>query len=133
MPIERLCHSFPWSEKVMLSCFSERYINIQLKREEQTVGFYVAEFVAADMTLMDICVAPVFQGKGYGKILINHLIDLSREKHAESIFLEVRESNTSAIALYETVGFQKIDLRKNYYPTADGKEGAIVMKMELSN
>ena len=53
--------------------------------------------------------------------------------HAESLFLEVRVSNTRAIALYHSVGFQEISRRKGYYPTRDGREDAIVMqKLSLS-
>ena len=59
------------------------------------------------------------------------LLDLARWHHAERVFLEVRPSNTHAIALYDTMGFNEIGRRPNYYPGKRGREDALVMAIEL--
>ena len=79
------------------------------------------------MTLLNIAVAPANQGKGYGKKLMDAFLDMCEKAKAESAWLEVRESNHNAFGLYESIGFNEVDRRRNYYPTASGKEDAIIM------
>lgn len=127
MAIEEACHSFPWTVKTMQSCLTGRYYNAGIVLEDELVGFYVAEQVGPDHTLMDICVAPSYQGKGFAKQLMAHLMEQAHALGAENCFLEVRESNQNAIALYEQFDFTEIGMRKNYYPTKEGNEHAILM------
>ena len=63
--------------------------------------------------------------------LVMRLIDAARWHRAERIFLEVRPSNLAAQHIYETIGFNEIGRRPNYYPARNGREDAIVMAMEL--
>jgi ribosomal-protein-alanine N-acetyltransferase len=49
-----------------------------------------------------------------------------------TLWLEVRASNVAAIALYESLGFNEATIRRNYYPTADGREDAIIMALPVS-
>ncbi|WP_425415996.1 ribosomal protein S18-alanine N-acetyltransferase [Pseudoalteromonas qingdaonensis] len=129
MVIERACHSHPWSEKLMRSCLSGRYFCTGIFNDTKLLGFYVAEQAGPDITLMDICVAPSEQGQGLGKVLMQSLCDAALARNAELLFLEVRESNVAAIALYEGCGFIANGVRKKYYP--DG-EDATLMMCELS-
>ncbi|WP_440055275.1 ribosomal protein S18-alanine N-acetyltransferase [Pseudoalteromonas sp. T1lg65] len=131
MAIETACHAFPWTENTMRSCLHGRYFNCAATVENELVGFYIAEVAGPDHTLMDICVHPQWQGKGIAKQLLNELIARSEEMQAENIFLEVRASNRVAIALYEAAGFVEMGIRKNYYPTAQGNEDAILMALPL--
>ncbi|WP_158678972.1 ribosomal protein S18-alanine N-acetyltransferase [Pseudoalteromonas sp. T1lg75] len=126
MAIERACHSHPWSEKLMRSCLSGRYFCTGLFNDNKLLGFYVAEQAGPDITLMDICVAPSEQGQGLGKVLMRSLIKDSTARNAELMFLEVRESNVAAIALYEAYGFITNGVRKKYYP--DGEDALLMMK-----
>lgn len=61
--------------------------------------------------LLDIAVHPDFQGKGYGRALVEKIYEL----YNKEVFLEVRASNHSAIGFYETLGFEQISIRKKYY------------------
>ena len=71
--------------------------------------------------------------KGLGYQLLEHSIAGLKNRPVQ-IFLEVRESNLAAIALYEKSGFHQIDLRKNYYPKTDGtREHAIIMVKSCSD
>ena len=70
MPIETACHSHPWSEKTFTSCIGNRYFGYSLKVQDELMGFYIGEHIAGEATLMDICVNPNRQGKGFGKDLL---------------------------------------------------------------
>ncbi|MBE0457041.1 MAG: ribosomal protein S18-alanine N-acetyltransferase [Pseudoalteromonas prydzensis] len=135
MAIENACHSHPWALNTMQSCLAGRYFNLAAFKAEQMVGFYIGEKAGPDFTLMDICVAPQFQGQGIAKQLLNAFISYGEQHSAENLFLEVRETNTRAIALYEQAGFTEMSVRKNYYPSDDpaknGYEDAILMGMTL--
>ena len=131
MTIENACHSHPWSEKTLTSCLGGRYFGYALKVEQQLVGFYIGESVADEATLMDICVLPNYQGKGYGKKLLQHFITQAGSLAATQVFLEVRAKNISALMMYINHGFNEISRRTGYYPSAVGYEDAIVMKKTL--
>ena len=83
-----------------------------------------------------MAIAPMWQKQGLGYQLLEQSIDgLIKARAAQGcnmIFLEVRQSNHAAIALYEKLGFVQIDLRKNYYPTCTGKEHAVIMALTLN-
>lgn len=135
MAIEQQCHSHPWTEKTMRSCLAGRYFNLAAFETTQMLGFYIGERAGPDFTLMDICVAPAFQGRGIAKQLLNKFIDYAEHSQAENIFLEVRESNLAAIKLYQQAGFIEMSVRKNYYPSTDPAqqgEDAILMALPLS-
>lgn len=116
----------------MLSCLAGRYFNLAAFQGDEMLGFYIGEQAGPDYTLMDICVAPNYQGQGIAKQLLNAFIEHGEQRQAENLFLEVRESNTPAIGLYENAGFSHMSVRKNYYPTATGNEDAILMGMSFS-
>ncbi|MFT6984310.1 MAG: ribosomal-protein-alanine N-acetyltransferase [Psychromonas sp.] len=125
--IETQCHSHPWSKKLFLSNFGTRYFNHLLLEEGDVVGYFVASSVAGEVTLMNIAIAPAQQGAGYGRILLQFLIDYAKQKDQQEIWLEVRSSNVAALALYNKLGFAELDRRKDYYPSEKGREDAIIM------
>lgn len=131
MIIENACHSHPWSESVFKSCIGGRYFGEYLTENDLTVGFYVGEYISGEATLMDICVSPEQQGKGFGKKLLNRFSELAKSQGAEQIFLEVRAKNLSAHMMYINYGFNEIGRRTGYYPSNTGYEDAIVMKKSL--
>lgn len=137
MTIENACHSHPWSEKTLKSCIGNRYFGEKLNSnksiEVEVVGFYIGEFIIDEATLMDICVSPSMQGKGFGKQLLNQFIVQAKAKGAIKIWLEVRSKNISAQMLYLNAGFIETGRRTGYYPSASGfgYEDAIVMCLTL--
>ncbi|KZN65606.1 ribosomal protein S18-alanine N-acetyltransferase [Pseudoalteromonas luteoviolacea] len=132
MAVEVASHPHPWSEKTLASCIGGRYFNAALTHNDQLIGYYIAERAGPDYTLMNICVHPQNQGQGFAKLLMQSLISRCVTEQAENLFLEVRASNTRAIALYEKAGLAVMGRRKNYYPTADGKEDAILMGLQFT-
>ena len=131
MPIENACHSHPWSEKTFRSCIGERYFGEKLNTKDNSIGFYIGQYVVGEATLMDVCVTPAMQGKGYGKVLLTQFLAQAKKQGATKIFLEVRAKNISAQMLYMNAGFIEISRRTGYYPSASGfgYEDAIVMSL----
>jgi len=125
--IEQAAQSHPMSRSVMLSCFSKRYFNAKIMVDGQIAGFYIGEFVVDESSLIEICIAPAFQGQGLGKQLLAHYTATAKRKGAMSCWLEVRESNAAARKLYQALDFNEVDIRRNYYPTQSGHEDAIIM------
>ncbi|ABR74801.1 ribosomal-protein-alanine N-acetyltransferase RimI [Actinobacillus succinogenes] len=131
-PIETAAHSVPWSLGTLKNNVGNRYHNLKILLDDQIVGFAICQIVLDEATLFNITVHPDFQGQKLGHMLLNALIEQLRKKGILSLWLEVRESNRHAIKLYEKLNFNEVDVRKNYYPTADGKrENAVIMAAYL--
>jgi [ribosomal protein S18]-alanine N-acetyltransferase len=88
------------------------------------LGFLIARNVGSEWELENIGVASAARRKGLGTRLLDALVMHAKEAHSESVFLEVRESNTAARRLYETAGFRQTGRRKLYY--TDPREDAIL-------
>jgi [ribosomal protein S18]-alanine N-acetyltransferase len=80
-----------------------------------TLGFLVAQHLPPDWELENIVVAPSARCKGLGQRLLEALLAAARETNSNRVFLEVRESNVAARALYEKAGFEQFGRRKSYY------------------
>lgn len=121
--LEKECFSEPWSEKSLREeLTNETARSFVLKKGEEMLGYIGANNICNEVYITNVAVSEKYRGKGYGKILVNHLIRQSEEEKAFFITLEVRKSNESAIALYEKCGFKMVGERKNFYakPTEDG-------------
>lgn len=97
-----------------------------------TTGIAAVMHVLDESELLEIAVQPAMQGRGYGKALLAQAIALARRNGAVRMFLEVRESNARARKMYTSFGFEETGRRKNYYPTEDGREDAILMTAQFS-
>lgn len=97
-----------------------------------TSGIAAVMHVLDESELLEIAVQPARQGRGYGKALLAQAIALARRNGAVRMFLEVRESNARARKMYTSFGFEETGRRKNYYPTENGREDAILMTAQFS-
>lgn len=97
-----------------------------------TSGIAAVMHVLDASELLEIAVQPAMQGRGYGKALLAQAIALARRNGAVRMFLEVRESNARARKMYTSFGFEETGRRKNYYPTENGREDAILMTAQFS-
>ena len=130
--IEKKVQSHPWTEKQFLEAV-EQYQSTVIEKNGSVVGFCILQPVLDEANLLLMAVDPNQQGQGLGYELLTASLDLLKNNPIQ-IFLEVRESNTAAIKLYEKADFHQIDLRKNYYPKADGtREHAIIMVKSCSD
>ena len=131
LDVERNAYAHPWTEGNFKDCLSGSYENWLLESEGNIIGHGIISVAVGEAHLLNICVAKSYQRQGLGRIILNYLLDLSRKLEASVMFLEVRESNLSALALYRNEGYEQIGLRKNYYPAITGREHAIVMSLQL--
>ncbi|MBN6070463.1 ribosomal protein S18-alanine N-acetyltransferase [Aggregatibacter actinomycetemcomitans] len=130
--IEQAAHAVPWSLGTLKNNQGERYLNLKISEESRIDGFAICQTVLDEATLFNIAVDPQQQGLGLGRRLLSELMTQLKQKGVLTLWLEVRESNQKARELYDSLGFNAVDIRKNYYPTADGKrENALVMAAYL--
>ncbi|WP_273839789.1 ribosomal protein S18-alanine N-acetyltransferase [Providencia rettgeri] len=129
--IEKLSHDFPWTERVFYGNQGERYHNLKISVNNQIVGYAITQCVLDEATLFNIAIHPDFQGRGYGRLLLEQLISELINKGIMTLWLEVRESNASALYLYEKLGFHEVTVRKDYYPAKKGREDALVLALTL--
>lgn len=131
LAIEQRSHAFPWSAQTFASNQGERYFNLAARRDERLVGFAITQQVLDEATLFNIAIDPDYQRQGIARSLLEQLIVELEQRDVLTLWLEVRESNARANALYDSLGFNTVTVRKNYYPTADGREHAIIMALPL--
>lgn len=100
---------------------------------ETLIGYFVAMKGVDEVHLLNITVAPAFQGQGWAPLMLEALSGWSRGQNAQWLWLEVRASNLRALAIYERHGFRRVGVRKGYYP-AEGhaREDAVVMSLRLN-
>lgn len=118
----------PWSFSTFKDCFTPPYYGLVARQNGSVIGYAIILQVLDEATLMDIAVKSNCRGIGVGQRLIETLFDIAIEKNTKEIWLEVRESNTSATSLYKKNGFEIIETRKNYYSCEEGKEHASIMR-----
>ncbi len=94
-------------------------------------GFALAQVAADEAEILTLGVKPSWQRKGIGLRLIEGLRRAGRNAGAKSLYLDVAESNTAALALYRKGGFEVVGRRKGYYTLPSGREDAIQLKTDL--
>lgn len=124
--IEKSVQSHPWTLKQFEDAVTA-YQSTVIEVQGQVAGFCILQPVLDEANLLLMAIDPAQQGQGLGYQLLEASVAMLKNNPVQ-IFLEVRESNQAAIKLYEKSGFHQIDLRKNYYPNANGsREHAIIM------
>ena len=86
--------------------------------------------VQGEAEIIDIRVGERSRRSGIGESLLTQSFEKLRLSEIQSVFLEVRSSNTAALALYEKLGFTMMGRRENYYKTAAGREDALMMRCD---
>ena len=126
---EKECFSDPWTEQMIKSEFTKPiFCGFVLEEKGVLAGYICGTALFEDGEIPKVAVLPDFRRKGYGKKLVDTVIADLQTRGVERIFLEVREKNLPAVALYQGCGFVTVRIRKQYYP--DG-ENALEMKKEL--
>jgi len=128
--LEQSAHSHPWRQSSFEDCLKGRQRCWLAEHNNKLAGYVVVTHGGGDAELLNIAVSPKFQRKGIGSVLLQHAINCVAG-YADMLFLEVRVSNRKAIELYAKEGFFEIGHRKNYYPTLNGHEDALLMASQL--
>lgn len=129
--IERAAYPYPWSLGNFRDCLAAGYSCWVAELDGNLVGYAVLLIAAGEGHVLNCCISPQWQGRGYGRMLMTHLIDTARSHGVDSIYLEVRPSNRVALRLYQKLGFETIARRRAYYPADQGREDALVMRLKL--
>ncbi|MDW6003083.1 ribosomal protein S18-alanine N-acetyltransferase [Vibrio mangrovi] len=129
--IECRAHQFPWKESIIRSIDSRGACHHTLLIDGRVGGYFYAQNIVGEVTLLNIALDPVWHGQGFGRQLLDFFLAFCERQSAESVWLEVRESNLPAYTLYLNSGFNEVDRRLGYYPTENGREDAIIMSYFL--
>ena len=129
--IERRSYEFPWSHGVFRDCLLAGYHCLVLERDGRVSGYGILSIAAGEAHILNLCVDPKYRSHGYGEHLLDAILAQSRGANVREIFLEVRPSNTTALALYRKKGFHKVARRPAYYQATQGREDAAVLAKKL--
>lgn len=129
--VENACFSTPWSIDAIKHEICENKLAdfmIACDEENNIIGYIGIWTLLDECQINKIAVMPEKRKIGIGKTILNHVIELTRDMGVKSWYLEVRESNTAAQALYRSAGFSSVGTRKNYY--INPVEDAVLMSLE---
>jgi ribosomal-protein-alanine N-acetyltransferase len=131
--IEAEVYDFPWTRGNFIDSLAAGYLARVLHAGAgATVGYFIAMKGVDEMHLLNLTVAPSEQGQGHARRMLDELVGLCRQQHADRLWLEVRQSNARARALYLRYGFRDIGVRRGYYPALHSRrEDASVMSLDF--
>lgn len=130
--IEVAAFSDPWSRGSFASLLRDPRVLFAVAESDDltgVIGYVVAWFVVDEAEVANVAVAPGARGRGVGARLLDEALDVARERGVTAVYLEVRDSNAAARALYESRGFEQVGRRRRYYRRP--VEDALVMRREL--
>ena len=122
----------PWSASQYKEEFSSptRHFVVALDDSQNIIG-YAGVFApgAAEADILTVGVVPEHRGKGIAKALMALITEWANAQGSTAMMLEVKVDNSEAIGLYESLGYSKLNIRKDYFgPELDAQ----VMRLELS-
>lgn len=125
--VESCAYQFPWSKKIFRDCVRVGYHCWLLEEFNRLVGYGIMTMAAGECHILNLCVKPERQHEGFGAMLMEFLLDTASQFNTDTVFLEVRPSNTYAIKLYQRLGFDEVGIRKDYYPGVPVREDALIL------
>jgi ribosomal-protein-alanine N-acetyltransferase len=128
--IERRCFSDPWSEVSFREALESPWsFGLVAHAGQGIAGYLIGREVARTGEVLNLAVSPDYRRRGVARGLLRAGLALLRRRHVDEVFLEVRESNRSAQALYLSSGFRSVGQRASYY--RNPKEDALVLWLAL--
>jgi ribosomal-protein-alanine N-acetyltransferase len=131
LAIENAVYAHPWSRGNFLDSLRSGYECRLYRAGGDLIGYFILLPAAGEAHLLNLSVAAAHQRRAHGTAMLVETIRVARARHARTVFLEVRESNLGAQALYLGFGFRRIALRRDYYPAGERREDAIVLSLAL--
>jgi ribosomal-protein-alanine N-acetyltransferase len=143
--IERVSFSDPWTVEALASTLALRHIRFLVAEEigpcapsgsaagagaGALLGYVVALIAGDEGEIADLAVAPSARRRGVGGALLDRVVRDAAESEVQALYLEVRESNAGAIALYRSRGFGAVGRRRGYY--RHPSEDALVLRREIA-
>jgi ribosomal-protein-alanine N-acetyltransferase len=130
--LERSAYLFPWTEGIFRDCLRVGYVCRVLDIGGSVLGYGILSAGAGEAHILNLCVAEEVRCRGLGRSMLEALIDRARGFGVREAYLEVRPTNTTAIRLYQSMGFEQIGIRRGYYQATVGREDAVVLKLDLT-
>lgn len=127
LEIENTGYQFPWTRGHFADSLNAGYMAFCLVIDQRVQGYCVIMRVLDEAHLLNICVRNSLQNQGWGRFLLDWVCNHLRAQNCSGLLLEVRPSNTAARRMYDRFGFQRVGLRKGYYPALIGREDALVL------
>ena len=128
--IERRCFSDPWSEIAFQEALSSEWtFGLVADSARGAAGYLIGREAAASGEILNLAVAPEFRQRGIGGALLEEGLRAFGRRRATEVFLEVRESNHSAQALYLARGFRPVGQRAAYY--RNPREDALILRLAM--
>ena len=131
MAIETDIYDYPWTRGIFQDCMRVGYLCHVLEQDDGVKAYSVLSVGVAETHVLTLCVRPDSQRQGLGRMMMEHMLELASQAGAETMLLEVRPSNEAAIRLYHQLQFNEVGTRPDYYPSADGREDALIMGRSL--
>jgi len=131
--IEEISFEAPWSRSLFfeeLACKTAFNYVVKLtgsEKHEFVIAYICSRIIGCEMSILRIAVSPKWRNLGIASWLLDKCFKMSLDKGVTSVFLEVRESNSAAIALYDKQGFISVGKRPAYYPET-GEDAVVLMK-----
>ncbi len=113
--LEKECFSSPWSENALSEELGNESSCFIVAVSDKVLGYIGVQEICGEAYITNIAVFDEYRKKGIGRKLLKSAVDGAKSRSCEFITLEVRESNKSAISLYESEGFEIAGIRKNFY------------------
>ena len=132
LKIESASNITPWSQETFLKTLQSRSISFVISSEKKVIAFCIANTVLDECHLQNIAVIEELRGKGIGTFMLNILFKRAKLSDLDTVLLEVRESNEIARKFYRDNGFKELSVRKNYYKAENGRENAVIMRLEVA-
>ena len=129
--VEVAAYEHPWTLGIFRDCLRVGYSCWVYEDCGTVVAHGVVMLSGVESHVLNLCVHPDYQRRGIGRVMLNHLTQTSRESGADTILLEVRQSNIIAMQLYMSADFHELGVRSGYYPDHDGREDAIILAKSL--
>ena len=130
--IEAESFSDPWSAASFRSLVSAGLVWFRVAADDATgevLGYILVWFAADESELANIAVAPSMRGQGVAAALMDEALSAAMDRGTARMFLEVRDSNERARALYGSRGFEEVGRRRGYYRRP--VEDALIMRKTL--
>lgn len=129
--IESAVYTHPWTYGNFADALAAGNSAWVVRDEGRLLGYCVLMMAPDDAHLLNISVTESAQRQGVGRGLLEWVDAQARAHGLPSVLLEVRVSNTRALRIYEAAGYERIGMRRGYYPAEGGREDAIVMRKIL--
>ena len=132
LAVEQRAYAHPWNRTNFFDALEAGYQAQLLVAGDALLGYFVAMEGFEEVHLLNITVAPEYQGQGWSRVMLDALTLWARGRAAQWLWLEVRVGNARAMRVYEAHGYQRVGYRKDYYPAGQAqREDAVVMSLRL--